>query len=161
VKSAVVNASPLIVLGRAGHLHLLPLIFSSVVVPRGVVEEINAGPADDPLPALIRGSQWLSVVDIDPILSPLASARLGRGETEVLEFARVHAGMVAILDDRAARRAANLLGLPIIGTLGVLAAGFEGGFLPSFTAGVEAVVQAGLYVNPAIAADMATRLRAP
>ena len=107
MKPAVVNASPLIVLGRAGLLELLPSIFSSIVVPRAVVEEIAAGAVDDPLNALLSGSRWLSVVETNALLSPLAFARLGRGETEVLEYARTHAGTVAVLDDKAARRAAG------------------------------------------------------
>ena len=161
MKPAVVNASPLIVLARAGYLDLLPMIFSSVVVPRGVVAEINAGPAEDPLSAVLAGAKWLSVVEMEPILSPLATSRLGRGETEVLEFARSHAGTVAILDDKAARRAAAMLGVPLVGTLGVLAAAAQGGFLPSFTIGVEAVVRAGLYVDPAVVLELAARLRTP
>ena len=106
MKPAVVNASPLIVLGRAGLLELLPSIFSSIVVPRAVVEEIAAGAVDDPLNALLSGSRWLSLVETNALLSRLAFARLGRGETEVLEDARTHAGTVAVLDDKAARRAA-------------------------------------------------------
>lgn len=161
MKPAVVNASPLIVLGRAGLLELLPSIFSSIVVPRAVVEEIAAGAVDDPLNALLSGARWLSVVETNALLSPLAFARLGRGETEVLEYARTHAGTVAVLDDKAARRAAGMLRLPLTGTLGVLAAAFEAGCLPSFTGGVAAVVQAGLYVDPVIAAELGARLKAP
>ena len=82
-------------------------------------------------------------------------------ETEVLEYARTHAGTVAVLDDKAARRAAGMLRLPLTGTLGVLAAAFEVGCLPSFTGGVAAVVQAGLYVDPVIAAELGARLKAP
>jgi predicted nucleic acid-binding protein len=159
VRPAVVNASPLIVLARAGYLDLLPKLFSLIRVPRGVVHEVNAGPTDEPLRRLLNGKDWLSIVDLEPLLSPLATARLGRGETEVLEFARTHEGTVALLDDKAARRAAAILNIPVIGSLGVLAAASRAGFLPNFDTGAEALVRAGLYVDPAIVAELAARLR--
>lgn len=90
MKSAVINASPLIVLGRAGYLDLLIKLFSSVVAPRGVADEIRAGPRDEVLFALLTGTKWLSIVEITPEISRLAGARLGRGETEVLEFANIN-----------------------------------------------------------------------
>jgi predicted nucleic acid-binding protein len=45
----VCNASPLIVLAKSDLLELLPNQFSEIVVPQGVVEEILAGPFDDPM----------------------------------------------------------------------------------------------------------------
>jgi predicted nucleic acid-binding protein len=44
VKPAVLNASPLIVLARAGYLDLVPKLDSGVVVPRAVATEVTAGP---------------------------------------------------------------------------------------------------------------------
>jgi predicted nucleic acid-binding protein len=48
VKPAAVNASPVIILSRAGFFELLPRIFEPIVVPQAVVDEINDGPAVDP-----------------------------------------------------------------------------------------------------------------
>ena len=47
MNSAVLNASPFIVLARAGYLDLVPKLVSSVVIPRAVVTEVLAGPAAD------------------------------------------------------------------------------------------------------------------
>lgn len=88
MKPAAVNASPLIVLAGAGYFDLLPAILSPVVVPRAVLDEINAGPLGDPAIAAVAKAAWLSVVELNPVVSPIATWRLGRGETEVLEFAR-------------------------------------------------------------------------
>ena len=44
----VVNASPLIVLGRINHLFLLEHLAEEIVVPAGVAKEIARGPEDDP-----------------------------------------------------------------------------------------------------------------
>jgi predicted nucleic acid-binding protein len=99
------------------------------------------------------------VVDLAPGISPLATWRLGRGETEVLEFARRNPGTMVVLDDKAARRAANMLGLPVIGTLGILLAATQSGQIPSFEAAVEAVMRAGLYLDPVTVAALKAHLR--
>jgi len=42
----VVNASPIIALGKIGLLHLAARLARDIVVPAGVVREILAGPED-------------------------------------------------------------------------------------------------------------------
>ncbi|MBK8985627.1 MAG: hypothetical protein IPM39_06035 [Chloroflexi bacterium] len=48
VEQWVVNASPIIVLAKVGHAHLLPALADKIIVPQKVVDEINAGPSADP-----------------------------------------------------------------------------------------------------------------
>jgi predicted nucleic acid-binding protein len=154
VKPAVLNASPLIVLARAGYLDLVPKLVSSVVVPRAVVTEVTAGPAEDPAVRFLARSSWLTVIDLTPTLSPLAIWRLGQGESEVLEYARRNPGTTAVLDDRAARRAALALQIPLIGTLGLLVAAVRNRLLPSLRDAIGVVRTCGLYVDPAIASAL-------
>ena len=116
----VVNASPLIVLGKLGHLDLLSSLCAEVVIPDAVVREVCAGPADDPARRVLEAEELGSreqVTVIDPVV---AAWDLGAGEAEVLTWARRHAGYEAILDDLAARNCARALSLPVRGTLGVL-----------------------------------------
>ena len=47
MSEVVSNASPLIVLAKADLLKILPALFSRVLVPQAVLDEIQAGPADD------------------------------------------------------------------------------------------------------------------
>ena len=56
------------------------------------------------------------------------SAVLGRGEVEVILLAREVQGM-AVLDDRAARRAAEQVGVEVTGTLGLIAHGIDRGWM--------------------------------
>jgi len=92
VKTAVLNASPVIILARAGFLELVPKLVSSPVIPRAVATEIKAGRAEDPAFKFLGSPSWLTVVDLNPALSPLAIWRLGQGESEVLEYARRNPG---------------------------------------------------------------------
>lgn len=154
MKSAVLNASPLIVLARAGYLDLVPKLVSSVVVPRAVATEVAAGPAEDPAARFLTQPSWLSVVDLAPPPSPLAILRLGQGESEVLEYARRNPGTTAVLDDRAARRAALTLHIPLTETLGLLVAAARSKLLPSLLEAIDVVRSCGLYVDPVTASAL-------
>ena len=67
------------------------------------------------------------------------SAELGRGEIEALLFARDSRG-TAVLDDRKARQVAGRMGVPVIGTLGLIAHAIERGWMTDPEA-VQAVRQ--------------------
>lgn len=144
---AVSNASPLIALAKAGLLHLLPALFERVVVPAGVVAEVEAGPSADPMRLALPNCDWLERVVLDPPVSILAAAHLGVGETEVIEWAKANPSYIAILDDRAARRVARTLDVPVIGTLGIIARAASSGAPGSFDEAISALRRAGLYLD--------------
>lgn len=106
----VANASPLIVLAKADMVQVLAALFSPVLVPQAVRQEIEAGPAEDPMKLALPSCSWLAMVRLEPPLSPLAAWQLGRGEAEVIEYPRLHGNLPVLLDDRAARRAAEAWG---------------------------------------------------
>ena len=59
---AVVNASPLIFLGKAKRLYLLRVLKRSLVVPATVIEEIAKKGADDEVLRSVRESGFLGIV---------------------------------------------------------------------------------------------------
>ena len=146
----VSNASPLIVLAKASLLELLPKVFSEILIPQGVRLEIESGPINDPMRGALPGCSWLRVVILDPPLSPLATMQLGRGEAEVIEYARRQRDSDVLLDDRAGRRAAQALGLRALGTLSVVAIAARHGLVASFDVAVAQLRSAGLYASDAI-----------
>jgi uncharacterized protein len=113
----VSDAGPLISLGRLDHLSLLGQLFSQVQVPRLVLEECVAQP-ERPDAVRIQAA-------VDSGLLILCEAHavqvsgLDAGESAAIGRAvEIHAGLLA--DDMAARLHATRLGVPVIGTLGVL-----------------------------------------
>ena len=151
MKHAVLNASPVIVLARAGYLDLIPKLVSSPVIPRAVANEIQAGRSDDPAVEFLSSANWLDIADLTPPLSPLAVWRLGQGESEVLEYAQRSPGTIAVLDDKAARRLAVALSIPVVGTLGLLLAARQSRLLPSLQVAMDRVKSCGLFVDDAVA----------
>ena len=89
---------------------------------------------------------------LEPPISPLSTWQTGRGEAEVIEYARLHGRLPVLLDDRAARRAAEALGIKVYGTLGLVAAATRVGQVESFAKAVAALRSAGLYLSDAVIA---------
>ncbi len=67
----------------------------------------------------------------------------------MLEYARLNFGTIAVLDDKAAGRAAHALQIPLTGTLGLLVAAVKMGFIPSVSAAIDSVRVCGIYVDAA------------
>jgi predicted nucleic acid-binding protein len=142
----IVNASPLIVLAKIGHLDLLRRLASDVVVPQAVVEEVLAGPADDPARVALEAG-WGTRCDPGPIPVRLHEWGLGRGETAVLAAALQRPGSTAILDDGSRRTCARALGVPVFGTIGVILRSRKAGLVPAVEPLITAVRDAGLRID--------------
>ncbi len=113
---AVVNASPLIFLGKIDHLDLLP---RPVATTPTVLEEITAGdPLDHPEIDLIQ-----AVVD-EGTIRPMTPGKpldhtitgLHEGEASVLALARELDLLEVLVDDKVAIRTAKLLGMTPVST---------------------------------------------
>ena len=99
VETAVVNASPLICLSRAGLADLLRQSAQTIVVPAAVAREILARGPRDLTAATLASSTWLKQVE-DPAVPPgILAWDLGDGESYVLALALSHPGTPAIIDD--------------------------------------------------------------
>lgn len=89
MKIAVADASTLILLTRSGYLDCLTELFSTVKVPLSVLDEIRAGFPGDSTWVQLSDRSWIEAVQFQVPLTLQACQRLGRGETEVIEFARL------------------------------------------------------------------------
>jgi predicted nucleic acid-binding protein len=143
----VVNASPLILLSRAARFDLLRVAGDEVLVPRAVATEIGAYGETDPTAIALRGSEWITTVDV--AVMPLEVARwdLGPGESEVLAWALAHPGTFAIVDDLGARRCASTLGIPIHGTVGLVLLAKQRRVLAAARPVINELRAAGMYLS--------------
>jgi predicted nucleic acid-binding protein len=152
-----VDASPLIFLSRAGLLDLLQLVAPEIVVPAAVAEEIGRRGANDPTVSAVAAAVWLRVVPVPEIPLAIQSWDLGPGESSVLSWCVAGEGREAIIDDLAARRCAQTIGIPVRGTLGLVLLGKKTGRLVSARPVVESLRRAGVYLSSAVV-DRALKL---
>jgi predicted nucleic acid-binding protein len=148
ISASVINASPFIILSKAGLIDLLPDLFNEVLMPHGVVDEISV--RNDEAARNIerfRGS-WLTLLDVQPNLQ-IAVWNLGNGETEVLSYA-FEEGRTAMVDDRAARRCAETLRIKTLGTAGLMVLAKRRRLIESVSVELQKLESAGLYLSDAV-----------
>jgi predicted nucleic acid-binding protein len=112
----VLNASPLIALGKVSQIRLLQEMCSDLIIPAGVVREIDEGPVDDPARIWLHEQGTAFVHRLERVPPLVLAWDLGKGETEVISWAYLNPGYHAVLDDRAARNCASSLGIRVTGT---------------------------------------------
>lgn len=138
-RKIVINSSPLIVLQKSGYLSLLGQLFGQVVLPEEVLLEVGFKPDG----ATVLSGQGLASWEE-------LNCELGRGESAVIALMLDGAGDLAVIDDLKGRRIAERKGVPVIGTLGLIVIAKEQGLIPSVAEGVGKLVEAGLYLDPAL-----------
>jgi predicted nucleic acid-binding protein len=143
----IVNASPLILLAKAGQLDLLRAGVPEVVVPDAVLREVSArGPAD-PVLLEVRRAPWLKPVPAPATPPEVLVWDLGDGESSVLSMALNDPDCETILDDRDARRCAQAPGIGTRGTIGLIVLARQIGSIPAARPVLEQVRRAGLFVT--------------
>jgi predicted nucleic acid-binding protein len=124
------DSSPLRYLVLIGHADLLPALYSEVVIPQLVADELQqpgtplamrAWMADRPF--------WLRVLSGVTQPKAVLLADLDAGEREALLLALELSADLVLMDDREGTEEARRLGLAVTGTLGILDRGAERGLI--------------------------------
>jgi predicted nucleic acid-binding protein len=140
----VINASPLILLHKADIEFLLSALFSSIIVPEGVMQEISVHEEDD-VANRIRSRSDFTICSVG--LEPLVQAwDLGKGETDVISFAYHDPTHLAVLDDSAAKACCRAFGLRTLGTGAILILGKQDGLLSSVREPLEMMRAKGMWI---------------
>jgi predicted nucleic acid-binding protein len=154
IERVVINASPLITLFRAGIHPLLPKLFPDLVVPEAVWAEVVSRTHNDPATRGLPKSDWARKL-ATPISQDVMEWGLGAGETAVLSYAQYNCGYTAIVDDREARRCANVLNISIIGTAGVVVLAKRRGLIESTEVALRQLQAAGLWMSEELIVKLA------
>lgn len=140
----VSNSSPLIALAQINALDLMRMLFGTVFIPRAVRRETATS---------IGSPTWIVERTLTLPMDARIPASLDLGEREALNLALEVGAFRVVIDERPARRVARQLGLPVIGTLGVLILGKDRGLIDAVQPHAEALIRAGFYVAPTIYRD--------
>lgn len=146
---------PLISLLKIGHLHLLESLYTIIIVPKAVWQEIE------------QGREGLYCVDLSTI--PFINIQsvvnsdavdyltdLDRGEAEVLVLAREIGADLVIIDEEIGRSYARHFDLALTGTLGILLRAKENGLIPEVKPLLELLVSKGVWVSSPVFDEVLT-----
>ena len=145
---AVSDASPLILLSRAGYLDFLELVDPPVQVPAAVAEEIRQKGERDITVEALKNDSRLVVVEAPPLLPEIRRRDLGAGESAVLAVAQKLQDAIALVDDLAARRCAEDLGIRVVGTAGLVLGAKRKGLIEEARTVFERLKAHGMYLSP-------------
>lgn len=145
----ICNTSPFQYLHQLGQIDLLAELTGGVIVPIQVAQELEAGRRigwDVPDP---RKLPWITIRQPAGVASLPLAADLGRGEAGVLALALELEDPVVILDDGVGRRAAELLGIRLTGTLGLLLDAKKRGLIAAVSPVLDELARLRFRVSPA------------
>lgn len=124
------NTSPLIYLSKIGKLEILKRLFSKVIIPKQVYDEIMKGKKENYVDAFsiehAINYKWIVVKDI---VIKNTIFEIHEGELAVIELAKKLKPEMVLLDDRTARTISEGLGFNTKGTLYVLLKAFKKKFI--------------------------------
>lgn len=115
------DTSPIINLAAVGQIDLLQRLYTSIVIPQAVYDEIVLAVSGQPGADEVRTSPWIQVQSIsNTTLRTALLNELDIGEAETIVLAlETHADLL-LMDERRGRSVAGRLGVNILGLLGVL-----------------------------------------
>lgn len=140
--AVVADASAVIALNQIGLLHRVSPLFSECIVPEAVASEVARSVS---LPS------WISPRSLSqPIDSRIVDASLDPGESEVLALALELGGRSVLIDEQRARRVARDLGLPVVGTVGLIVRAKHDGIVASVRPSIEALLRSGFFLSASV-----------
>lgn len=150
-KVVVCNTTPLIALTAAlGSLDVLKLLYSRVIVPLEVAQEVRAGGRSSFGVDVFESADWLDVQAQPVRLSPLLKNSLDAGEASVIQTALDLSLPLVCIDEEVGRRMARLSGLTLTGTLGVLIKAKQLGFPVDMPGAITQMRQHGIWLSQSL-----------
>jgi predicted nucleic acid-binding protein len=128
----VSNSSPLIALAAIRRLDLLKSLFEEIAIPNAVCEEVVIQGEGEPGSTQVAEAGWIHTILVEDRLAvALLQESLDAGESEAIVLGQQLGARYVLLDDEVARQKADLIGLPVAGTLAVLLMAKEAGLIPT------------------------------
>ena len=131
METIICNTGPIIALSGINQLAILQDIFTRIIVPDSVHQEILRGGKYFSGLKVYQQTKWIEIMHIQQPVDPLLLTILDDGEATVIHLARELNLKKILMDERKGRRIArDAYGLTTIGTVGVMVEAKKMGFLP-------------------------------
>lgn len=145
----VSDTSPLMNLAVVGHLELLHELYTTVITPEAVWNELSNLSSQHPEVTVVQTLSWL---ERQPVTSRAVvdalQAELDIGEAEAIALAVEKQADLLLIDERRGRQVATRMGLTYIGLMGILLEAKRKGFLPEVKPVLDNLIaKAGFWVS--------------
>lgn len=147
MRKIISNTTPILSLLKIGKLDLLHKMYSKVIIPKAVFEEIENG-KDKSYYADLSKIDWIDIIEISNVDSRSFFVDLDDGEAEVLVLAKELKADLVIMDELMGRRFAKQLNYNLTGTIGVLLKAKENRIIPSIGKLLIELTKKGTWINP-------------
>jgi len=145
----VSNTSPVINLAVVNHLNLLQKLYSKIVIPQAVYDEIVIEGAGQAGAEEVETLDWIEIKQVaNRSMVKSLEADLDIGEAEAVVLAVELNADLLLINERKGRAVANRLGVNYIGLLGVLVQAKHDGLIPAVRPVMDSLMtQAGFWVS--------------
>lgn len=143
---AVSDTSPIILLDKAGHLWVLEKLFKEVIIPPAVDKEWLR-------PGGYKTPHWITVAQLSSDAAHNAerlAKKMDRGEAEAIALFQTVKADAVLIDDLKGRKEAESIGLPVVGTVGILVAAKRKGIIPEITPVINTLKKHRYYLSDEI-----------
>jgi predicted nucleic acid-binding protein len=147
VNQWILDASPIISLGKIDALSIFESTHCKVRIPAQVISEILASSSHDPAIRWVSKVPKEIVLPFDAALPIIETKNLGLGESAVISCCSNSPGWKAVLDDKVARSVARNLQIPVLGTLGIIGVAKQLGMIVEAKPLIQGLVKAGFHVK--------------
>ena len=150
-KVVVTNTTPLIALTAAtGSLEVLRALYTRVIVPYEVAEEIRAGGKEAFGLSVFEKASWLEINPDPVVLPPYLQNTLDLGEASVIQTALQQGVNRVCIDETIGRRVARLSNLSVTGSIGVLLKAKSMGYPISMPEAINRMREHGIWLSNAV-----------
>ena len=145
----VSNSTPLIALAQIGLFDVLRDLFGRIRIAKAVYDEtVTTGREKGGARREVSAAEWVEAVEVqDRLAVEVLLDELDRGEAETIVLARQLNAQMVLMDEKKGRRKLQVLGMPMMGTLGILLAAKEAGLIPAIRPALEALQQSRFSLN--------------
>jgi predicted nucleic acid-binding protein len=146
----VINTSPLIALVAAlGDLQVLNL-YTEVLIPFEVCQEILSGGTAGFAVNEFQAATWLQKQTHPLVISPFLLNSLDIGEASVIQLALDKSIQTVCIDEAVGRRIARLNGLSLTGSIGILLRAKREGYLLSIKTAIQKMLERNIRLSQTV-----------
>jgi predicted nucleic acid-binding protein len=146
----VADSGPILSFARAERFDLLRRIVDALIIPDAVYDDIVVRGAGKPGAEEVVQASWIRRRSVqNRTLVDQFPAKLHLGEREALVLAQ-ELGMVLLIDEREARRAAEQHHIAYVGSLRVLEEAKQRGLLPAVKPVLDDLMAAGMFIDESL-----------